>query len=60
MSFGAREYLLYQGLRHSIKGSCKTETEIANTYEIYTADLKLKQIYEIIKENIKRILESTN
>ncbi len=34
MGLGARKYLLYQGLRHSIKGSCKTETEIANTNKI--------------------------
>ncbi len=55
MGLGAREYmyLLYQGLRHSIKRSSETETEIANTNEIYSADLKIKHTYEIIYESTK-------
>ncbi len=40
MNLGAREYLLYQGFRHSIKCLCKTETKMANTNKIYSADLK--------------------
>ena len=31
MRLGIRQYLLYQALRHSIKSSCKSETERANT-----------------------------
>ncbi len=48
MDLEAREYLLYRGLRHLIKRSCGTETQMANTNKIYSTDLKIKQIYEII------------
>ncbi len=50
MGLGAKEHLLYQGLRHSIKDSCKTETEMDNTNKIYSADLNIKRIYEILNK----------
>ncbi len=62
MGFGARKHLLHQGLRHSIKGSIKTEKEIANTNNISTGstDLKIKQIYEIINKQQQRNTRQQN
>ncbi len=61
MGLGARGCLLYQGLRHSIKGSCKTETEMANTNKIYSTDLnKIKQIYEIINKSTPKNTHQQN
>ncbi len=53
IGLGARvfKYLLYQRLRHSIEGSCETETKMANTNKIYSTDLKIKQIDEIINKS---------